>query len=116
MKRLKTYSAIAALWFLVLAPAVYEVGCQTRGTYNTLAATEKAVVMSYDGYVDSVIRGQTRTNEMPTIAKSFDLFQASFRTAVDAASGNTNATVTGDLSTKAATLIQQITTAKSQPK
>lgn len=102
---------------LLLLCAVIGLGmtCQ-RGTYTTLASTERAVVLAYDGYVDSVISGQTRTNELPTIAKSFDLFQAAFRTTVDAASGNTNAPVTGDLSTKAAALIQQITTAKSQHK
>lgn len=92
-------------------------GCVSgRNTYTTLASTEKAVVLSYEGYLDSVIKGQTRTNELPIVAKSFDVFQAEFRVAVDAASGNTNGPVTGDLSTKAANLIQQITNAKSQPK
>lgn len=110
----RTCEIIAFLLALILL--YLALGCAGRGTYTTLASTEKAVVLSYDGYVDSVIKGQTRTNELPVIAKSFDLFQAEFRTAVDAASGNTNGPVTGDLSTKAANLIQQITTAKSQPK
>lgn len=87
-------------------------GCATRGTYNTLAATEQAVRMSYDGYIDSVIHGQTRTNDLPIVAKSFDAFQASFAVAVDKASGDTNAPVTGDLSATAASLIKAITAAK----
>ena len=114
-RRVRTVWEIVA-FVLALALLYLALGCAGRGTYTTLASTEKAVVMSYDGYVDSVIKGQTRTNELPVIAKSFDMFQAAFRTAVDAASGNTNGPVTGDLSTKAANLIQQITTAKSQPK
>lgn len=87
-------------------------GCATRGTYNTLAATEQAVRLSYDGYIDSVIHGQTRTNDLPIVAKSFDAFQASFAVAVDKASGDTNAPVTGDLSAAAASLIKAITSAK----
>lgn len=114
-KRVRTVWEIIA-FVLAIVLLYLALGCAGRGAYTTLASTEKAVVLSYDGYVDSVIKGQTRTNELPVIAKSFDMFQAAFRTAVDAASGNTNAPVTGDLSTKAANLIQQITTAKSQPK
>lgn len=98
---------ISGILFLALL-----IGCATRGTYTTLASTEQAVKMSYDGYVDSVIRGETRTNEMPVIAKSFDAFQASFQVAVDKASGNTNAPITGDLSTAAANILRAITTAK----
>lgn len=111
--KLKYFASIVLLCAIIGLGMTCTAG---RNTYTTLASTEKAVVLSYDGYLDSVIRGQSRTNELPLISKSFDLFQAAFRTAVDAASGNTNAPVTGDLSTKAANLIQQITTAKSQTK
>ncbi len=109
---------IKSLFLVLTLSAIVGLGmtCGSRGTYNTLASTEKAAVLAYDGYVDSVIKGQTRTNDFPAVAKSFDLFQASFRTAVDAASGNTNAPVTGDLSLKLSALTQQIATAKSQPK
>lgn len=112
MTRIKTYLAIASLWALLAAPVVYEFGCATRGTYTTLASTEQAVKLSYDGYVDSVIRGESRTNELPTIAKSFDAFQASFQVAVDKASGDTNAPITGDLSAAAASILRAITSVK----
>lgn len=110
---------LASLFSIVLLCAVIGLGMTCsggRGTYTTLASTEQAVVKSYDGYVDQVISGKSRTNELPIVAKSFDAFQASFRVAVDKASGDTNALITGDLSVAAAALLKAITTAESQPK
>jgi len=112
--RLAIAVTIAAWLFFVAAlvgPVVLDLGCATRGTYTTLASTEQAVKLSYDGYVDSVISGKSRTNDLPVIAKSFDAFQASFAVAVDKASGDTNAPITGDLSVAAANLLKAITTA-----
>lgn len=102
---------------LLLLCAVIGLGMTCSGgrtTYTTLAATEKAVTESYDGYVDSVIKGQTRTNDLPIIARSFDTFQASMKLAVDKASGNTSAPVTGDLGTAAANLITAINNSKGK--
>jgi len=106
---------VIAIAIVLLAWLFFTLGCQSgRGTYTTLASTEQAVVLSYDGYLDSVIRGETKTNDLPLVAKSFDAFQASMRLAVDRASGNTNAPITGDLSTAAANLIQQIQKSKGK--
>jgi len=113
MRRIKAATAIVFLGALLVIPALLDLSCATRGTYTTLAATEQAVRLSYDGYIDSVIQGQTRTNDLPTVAKSFEAFQASFRVAVDKASGDTNAPITGDLSAAAASLIKALTTAKA---
>lgn len=98
--------------YIIFALSIGLIGCATRGTYTTLASTELAVKSSYDGYLDSVIKGESRTNEVPVIAKSFDAFQAGFRVAVDKASGDKNAPVTADVSTLAATVLQAIVTAK----
>lgn len=106
---------LASLFSIVLLCAVIGLGMTCsggRGTYTTLASTEQAVVLSYDGYVDSVIKGQTRTNDLPTIGASFNAFQASFKAAVDAAAGNSNSVVTADVANAAATIIKAITTAE----
>lgn len=100
--------------FFAVILTVVLIGCATRGTYTTLASTEQAVVLAYDGYVDSVIKGQTRTNDLPIVARSFDTFQSAMRVAIDKASGNTNALVTGDLSTAAANLITTINNSKGK--
>lgn len=100
---------------LLLAASISLIGCAggtNRTTYTTLGATEKAVVLSYDGYLDSVFKGTSRTNELPTIAKSFDAFQSSFKVAVSAASGNTNAPVTAEISAAAASILQAVNSAK----
>lgn len=86
--------------------------CATRGTYNTIAATHAAVKSSYDGYMDSVIRGETRTNDVPIISKGFNLFLSAERVAIDAAQGNTNGPVTADMAAKAGALITDINTKK----
>lgn len=102
---------------LVLLCAVIGLGMtcsRGRGTYTTLASTEQAAVLAYDGYLDSVIKGQTRTNDLPIVSHSFDAFQALMRAAVDKASGNTNAPVTGDVSTSLANLINTINNSKAK--
>lgn len=88
------------------------IGCATRGTFTTIAATDKATTLAYDGYVDSVIRGETRTNNLPIISKAFDAVKAAERVAIDRASGNTNAPVTGEFSAAAASFINQINNEK----
>jgi hypothetical protein len=91
------------------------VGCATRGTYTTLAASEKAAVTSYDAYMDGVIAGRTPTNNVPAVSQAFNLFQLSVRTAVDAAQGNTNAPVTPQVTSAKANLDQVISTSKGAP-
>lgn len=85
-----------------------------RGTYTSLASTEQAVVQAYRGYTDSVIKGETRTNDLPMVAQSFNAFQASFRAAVSSASGDTNAPVSSDVATAASSIIQAIHTAQGK--
>lgn len=106
--------ALAALVGVIL---FFLFGCGTpqgRTTYTTLASTELAAKSSYDGYLDSVLQGQTRTNEVPLIAATFNEFQAAMAIAVTAASGDTNALVTADIAAKSAKLIQQINAAKGK--
>ena len=97
---------------LLAIPALLDLSCATRGTYTTLAATDRATTLAYDGYLDSVIRGETRTNNLPIIAKSFDAIKAAERTAIDRAGGNTNAVVSGDLGSAVAAFITQVSKEK----
>ena len=101
--------------FLAVSLALVLIGCATRGTYTTLAASEKAAVLSYDAYMDGVISGKTPTNNVPAVSTAFNLFQLSVRTAVDAAQGNTNAPVTPAVTSAKTQLDQAIAGAKRGP-
>src|SRR5215467_7279658 len=60
---------VIAIAIVLLAWLFFTLGCAgNRAAYTTLASTELAAKSSYDGYIDSVIGGQTRTNDMPIVA------------------------------------------------
>jgi hypothetical protein len=99
-------------FFVPILLAFVLVACATRGVYNSLASTQQGVRLAYDGYVDSVIHGQTRTNDLPVLAKSFNAFQATWGAAVDLASGNSNAPVTADVAASASNILAAIAKAK----
>lgn len=108
----------AAVLFVIIIALLFAVfGCGTTGqrnTYTTIAATDRAVTLSYDGYVDSIIRGQTKTNDLPAISQGFNLFKAAERTAIDAAQGNSGAPPSPELSRQAGDLLQRITNSKGK--
>lgn len=92
-------------------------GCTTsqqRTAYTTLASTELAAKSSYDGYLDSVLSGQSRTNEVPLVSAAFNELQAAMAIAVNAASGNTNAFVTAPVAEASAKLFNAINAAKGK--
>lgn len=100
------WEVIAAMLFaLFLALALAVFGCATRTTYSSIAATHQATKLAYDGYVDSVIRGQTKTNDLPAVSQAYNLFLVSERVAIDAAQGNPSAPAPADLNTKSTTVI-----------
>ena len=70
------------------------VGCTTNQqtiAYKSLYTVEKVTTGAYDGYLDSIIVGQTTTNSLPRVSSAFNKFQASFVVALDAVQFNTNA-------------------------
>lgn len=91
-------------FFLSLSLALVILGCATRGSYTTLAASEQAAVASYRAYVDGVIAGRTPTNNVPAVSQAFNLFQLSMRVAVDAAQGNTKSPVTPEVTSSKSNL------------
>jgi hypothetical protein len=112
---LEVGAAVLFVAIIVLLFAVF--GCGTTGdrtTYTTIAATDRAVTLSYDGYVDSVISGQSKTNDLPAISEGFNLFKAAERTAIDAAQGNSGAPPSPEMSRQAGALLQRITNAKGK--
>ena len=85
---------------------------QQTVTYKTLYSLENLTLTAYDAYMDHVIAGKTRTNDVPKISKAFNTFQASMATAVDAAQFNTNALAPTSLMILSEDLINLINTAR----
>lgn len=104
---------------LILVPlvsiALLIAGCTTTQqttAYKTLYSVEHTTVSAYDGYIDTVIKGQTSTNQVPTVAKAFNTFQASYIIALDAVQYNTNALAPAALVQESQDVIGLIITAK----
>lgn len=105
------------LALILLIGILAAIGCTTdqqRTAYTTLASSELAAKSSYDGYLDSVLSGQSRTNEVPLVSAAFNEFQAAMTIAVSAASGNTNALVTAGVAEASAKLFNLINSAKGK--
>lgn len=100
---------------LPLVSLVLLIGCTTSQielAYKTLYSTEHTVISAYDGYLDTVVKGQTSTNSVPTISKAYNTFQASYIIALDAAQYNTNALAPSALVQEANDVVGLIITAK----
>jgi len=69
-------------------------GCNTTQqtiAYKSLYSVERVTTAAFDGYLDSVIAGQTSTNSLPRVGSAYNKFHASFLVALDAVQFNTNA-------------------------
>lgn len=100
---------------LSLSLIVLMVGCTTtqqQTTYKTLYTVEHLTVSTYDGYLDTVIKGQTTTNSVPQVSKAYNDFQAAYIIALDAAEYNTNALAPENLVVESQDIINLINTVK----
>lgn len=121
MKNLLVKSLLCvALCLPVAISTVSLVGCggcttsQQTTAFNTLYTVEHTTVAAYDGYLTSVIKGTTATNDLPKVSKAFNTFQKSFLVALDAAQFNTNALAPASLVTESQDLLNLLTTVKGK--
>lgn len=102
------------VWLLSLI-LVAVIACNSpRAKFNTIATLQAAGKSAFDGYVDGVIRGNIRTNELPAIGETYDAFQASVRVAIIKASGDSNAPVSPDLTIAGNKLFSAINLARKK--
>ena len=93
------------------------VGCVTtpkQAAFNTLYSVEKLTTGAYDGYIDSVIVGQSTTNGVPRVSSAYNKFQGSFVIALDAVQFNTNALAPASLVTESGDVINLINQFKNK--
>ena len=77
---------------IIVAPIM--TGCSTsaqRATYNTLSTIGSGVNASYAAYLDGVIAGRIKTNDVPKVSRQYNEFQQAFAAAVQLVQFNTNA-------------------------
>ena len=76
------------------------VGCSTTTAYKTIATTEAAVLSANSAYLDSVVSGQTKTNDVPRVEQAFNATQMALHSAAALASGGANAPVPATVNTQ----------------
>lgn len=77
--------------FLSLVALTVFIGCSTTTAYKTIATTEAAVSSANSAYLDSVVTGQTRTNDVPRVEQAFNSTQMALHAAAAIASGGSGA-------------------------
>lgn len=123
MKRMKLlrllyvtlYSSVAILLGLTMGRTV--TGCSTsaqRKTVMGLFATGQSVDTAYRSYLDLVVSGQVKTNDLPKVSQQYREFQAAFAAAVLIAGMNTNAPPSPELMNAASQVTLAITAAKQK--
>lgn len=114
-----TLTVISVVSFVAI-PAAITVGvsgCSTsqqRKTVNTIASLGYTVDAAVKSYFDLVVAGKVATNDVPTVAKSYSLFQVAYNTALTVAALNTNAPPSVDLNNAASQTLLTITAAKKK--
>lgn len=99
MKLSKQISRFVLAFFLswgilVFVPPALN-GCAKPGVHrqavNTLFTTGYTVDTAYKSYLDLVVRGELKTNDVPRVSRAYMDFQKAFAVAVELAAMNTNA-------------------------
>ena len=104
---------LCGLWLVI-----NETGCTTSQqtvVYKTLYGVEVATTGAYDGYALLVAKGSLPTNDVPTVSHAYNKFQSSFGIAVMLARGNTNSLAPVDVVADSDSVLNLISTVKSQP-
>lgn len=82
----------------ILAASVLLAGCKTA--YRSIATTEAIVHAANGAYLDSVVSGQTKTNDVPRVEAAYNATQLSLHTAAALASSGSSAPVPAAVNTQ----------------
>lgn len=98
---------------LSLIFTIIVIGCNTTQqgkTLNSLSTLEQATTAAYDSYITLVVKGSVGTNDVPTVSKAFNDFQAAMVLATVAVQANTNALAPQNLIDESVAVINLIST------
>lgn len=92
-------------------------GCtrtQQRTAVNTLSSVGQATDAAIKAYLDQVVAGQVKTNDVPSVMARYSEFQAAYNLALIAATLNTNAPPTPEVTANSANVKSAIAVAKTR--
>jgi hypothetical protein len=82
--------------------------------YNTLHTLEHSTTAAYDTFIYGVIRGNFKTNDVPTVSRNYDQFQIGMRGAVELAQFNYEAIAPSNVVHLGSVVIKSILEAKAR--
>lgn len=119
MKKVLTILLVISVWVGVPALIISGGGgCSTSGqrkAVNTLFAVGQSVDAAYKSYLDLVVAGQVKTNDVPRISQQYLAFQHAFSAAITLSTLNTNAPPSPELANAASQILLAIQAAKGNP-
>lgn len=92
-------------------------GCSTsqqRTAVNTLRSTAEVTDAAFKAYLDGVLAGTIKTNDVPKVAAAYSTFQLAWNAALVAATMNQNAVPTPDVANAASQVKLHIQAAKQK--
>lgn len=92
-------------------------GCSTsqqRQSINTIRSTADAVNTAYAGYLDLVIRGDLKTNDVPRVSEAYNAFQLAFSAAITVATVSSNSPPSPELANAASQALLTIQSARGK--
>lgn len=105
---------IAVMAAIALLGLVACTTTQQRASFNTIYSLQQATTAAFNGYLDSVIAGKTKTNSVPAISKKYNEFNAAALLALNIVEMNTNAVAPPSLVILSGDVINLITTLKGK--
>lgn len=100
---------------LSLSIGILLIGCTTSQqttTFNTITSLEQTTHAAYAGYLNLVLSGNVRTNDVPQVSKIYNDFQAAAALAITLNQANTNALAPSNLVDESVAVINLINTVK----
>lgn len=94
-------------------------GCSTsqqRTAVNSLFTVGNTVDSAYKAYLDGVVAGAIKTNDVPEISRQYVVFQRAFAVAVETSALSSNAPPSVELSNAASQLLLAIQAARQKGK
>lgn len=115
----RIFGVVLVSLLFTLSPLVFlpSSGCSTsqqRQTVNTLKSVADATDAAVKTYLDQVVAGKIKTNDVPSVMARYSEFQAAFNIALLAATLNTNAPPTPAVTASSANVRSAISVAKTR--
>lgn len=117
MKSIRILILACLMACLPVGLALSPIGCSTsaqRITYNTLASVGATANSAYSAYLDLVVKGSVKTNDVPKVSAAYNTFEMAFAAAISAAQFNPTNPAPANVTDLANNLLSAISAAKGK--